>query len=71
MWISPATSPSPSPWSEFARPTRQPPGRRDAKPSLSEGKWRLTVSSAAPLAVMSLVEDAEGALSNLSTPGRR
>ena len=36
-----------------------------------EGKWRLTVSSAAPLAVMSLVEDAEGALSNLSTPGRR
>jgi len=35
------------------------------------GKWRLTVSSAAPLAVMSLVEDAEGALSNLSTPGRR
>ena len=36
-----------------------------------EGKWRLTVSSAAPLAVMSLVEDAEGALGNLSTPGRR
>ena len=36
-----------------------------------EGKWRLTVSSAAPLAVMSLVEDEEGALSNLSTPGRR
>ena len=36
-----------------------------------EGKWRLTVSSAAPLAVMSLVEGAERALSNLSTPGRR
>ena len=36
-----------------------------------EGKWRLTVSSAAPLAVMSLVEDEQGALSNLSTPGRR
>ncbi len=36
-----------------------------------EGKWRLTVSSAAPLTVMSLVEDAEGALGNLSTPGRR
>ncbi len=35
------------------------------------GKWRLTVSSDAPLAVMSLVEDEEGALSNLSTPGRR
>ena len=29
------------------------------------------LSSAAPLAVMSLVEDEEGALSNLSTPGRR
>ena len=36
-----------------------------------EGKWRLTVSSSAPLAVMSLVEDEQGALSNLSTPGRR
>ena len=36
-----------------------------------EGKWRLTVSSAAPLTVMSLVEDKQGALSNLSTPGRR
>ena len=36
-----------------------------------EGKWRLTVSSAAPLTVMSLVEDEEGALSNLSTPGQR
>ena len=36
-----------------------------------EGKWRLTVSSTAPLAVMSLVEDEQGALSNLSTPGRR
>ncbi len=35
------------------------------------GKWRLTVSSAAPLAVMSLVEDEQGALGNLSTPGRR
>ena len=36
-----------------------------------EGKRRLTVSSAAPLGVMSLVEDEQGALSNLSTPGRR
>ena len=35
------------------------------------GKWRLTVSSAVPLTVMSLVEDEQGALSNLSTPGRR
>ena len=36
-----------------------------------EGKWRLTVSSDAPLTVMSLVEDEDGALGNLSTPGRR
>ena len=36
-----------------------------------EGKWRLTVSSAAPLTVMSLVEDEQGAIGNLSTPGRR
>ena len=36
-----------------------------------EGKWRLTVSSAAPLTVMSLVEDERGAIGNLSTPGRR
>ena len=35
------------------------------------GKWRLTVSSDAPLTVMSLVEDEQGALGNLSTPGRR
>ena len=36
-----------------------------------EGGWRLTVSSDAPLAAMSLVEDERGALGNLSTPGPR
>ena len=36
-----------------------------------EGGWRLTVSSDAPLAAMSLVEDERDALGNLSTPGRR
>ena len=36
-----------------------------------EGGWRLTVSSDAPLAAMSLVEDERGTLGNLSTPGRR
>ena len=36
-----------------------------------EGKWRLTVTSDAPLTVMGLVEDEAGALGNLSTPGRR
>ena len=36
-----------------------------------EGGWRLTVSSDAPLAAMSLVEDERGALGNVSTPGPR
>ena len=36
-----------------------------------EDKWRLTVSSDAPLTVISLIEDRNGALGNLSTPGRR
>ena len=36
-----------------------------------EGKWRLTVQSAQPLVVMSLLSDATGRLTNLSTaPGR-
>ena len=36
-----------------------------------EGKWRLTVQSAQPLVVMSLLSDAMGRLTNLSTaPGR-
>ena len=34
-----------------------------------DGKWRLQVASDAPLTVMSLIEDAEGRLSNVSTPG--
>ena len=33
------------------------------------GKWRLRVASDAPLTVMSLIEDAEGRLSNVSTRG--
>ena len=36
-----------------------------------EGGWRLTASSDAPLAAMSLVEDERGALGNLSIPGPR
>ena len=36
-----------------------------------DGKWRLRVTSDAPLTVMSFIEDAAGRLSNVSTAGRQ